>query len=76
VRGVRSASARPGSDALVLLAVSVGCVPAQSNSGAPAQAPKLTDLNLDYAYYSPTSLVPRRMGWVEEAFKAQGTTVR
>ncbi|WP_157264353.1 aliphatic sulfonate ABC transporter substrate-binding protein [Azohydromonas aeria] len=34
------------------------------------------ELRLDYAYYSPTSLVLRRFGWLEEAFKADGTAVR
>jgi hypothetical protein len=49
--------------ALALLAVGVGCAPASAIS--PAQAPKLTDLNLDYAYCSPTSLVLKRMGRAE-----------
>lgn len=41
-----------------------------------AQAAPLTELRLDYAYYSPTSLVLRRFGWLEEAFKADGTNVK
>ncbi|MCW5626865.1 MAG: aliphatic sulfonate ABC transporter substrate-binding protein [Burkholderiales bacterium] len=39
-------------------------------------AEKLTELRLDYAYYSPASLVIRRFGWAEEAFRADGTRVR
>jgi sulfonate transport system substrate-binding protein len=42
---------------------------------AQAAAP-LKELRLDYAYYSPTSLVLRRFGWLEEEFKADGTSVR
>jgi sulfonate transport system substrate-binding protein len=30
-----------------------------------AVAAKLDELRLDYAYYSPTSLVVRRFGWLE-----------
>ncbi|MFA9217070.1 MAG: aliphatic sulfonate ABC transporter substrate-binding protein [Sphingomonadaceae bacterium] len=36
----------------------------------------LKELRLDYAYYSPASLVLRRFGWLEEEFKADGTAVR
>ncbi|MDE3194371.1 MAG: aliphatic sulfonate ABC transporter substrate-binding protein [Chloroflexota bacterium] len=35
---------------------------------------KITDLRLDYAYYSPPSLVLKKMGWVEQAFP--GTNVK
>jgi sulfonate transport system substrate-binding protein len=41
-----------------------------------ASAGPLKELRLDYAYYSPTSLVLRRFGWLEEAFKADGTSVK
>jgi len=37
-------------------------------------APK--ELRIDYAYYSPTSLVLKRFGWLEEAVKANGTEVK
>ncbi|GGY13080.1 aliphatic sulfonate ABC transporter substrate-binding protein [Massilia dura] len=36
----------------------------------------LKELRLDYAYYSPTSLVLRRFGWLEEAFKPAGTDIK
>lgn len=36
----------------------------------------LEELRLDYAYYSPTSLVLRHFGWLEEEFKAEGTRVK
>jgi len=42
---------------------------------ARAAAP-LKELRLDYAYYSPTSLVLRRFGWLEEDFKNDGTQVK
>jgi sulfonate transport system substrate-binding protein len=41
-----------------------------------AQAAPLEELRLDYAYYSPTSLVLRRFGWLEQDFKADGTNVK
>jgi sulfonate transport system substrate-binding protein len=62
---------------LVSLLVVAACAPApQSAPAAKSATPGLAELNLDYAYYSPTSLVLRRMGWVEEAFKPQNTTVK
>src|SRR5476649_1446707 len=39
---------------------------------ARATAP-FKELRLDYAYYSPVSLVLRRFGWLEQEFKADGT---
>ncbi len=42
---------------------------------AQAAAP-LPELRLDYAYYSPTSLVLRRFGWLEEDFRKDGTQVK
>jgi len=36
----------------------------------------LQELRLDYAYYSPSSLVLRRFGWLEEDFKKDGIPVR
>ncbi len=45
-------------------------------SGISAQADTLKEIKLDYAYYSPESLVIKRNGWLEETFKTQGTTVQ
>lgn len=42
-------------------------------AGASAAEPER--LRLDYAYYSPTSLVLKEKGWVEEAFGPDGTRV-
>lgn len=34
------------------------------------------EVRVDYAYYSPSSLVLKRFGWLEEAFKPQGVEVK
>ncbi|XAH22959.1 aliphatic sulfonate ABC transporter substrate-binding protein [Xylophilus sp. GW821-FHT01B05] len=39
-------------------------------------AEPLKELRLDYAYYSPTSLVLRRFGWLEEAFAQDKVPVK
>ncbi|WP_331988904.1 aliphatic sulfonate ABC transporter substrate-binding protein [Chitinimonas sp.] len=39
-------------------------------------AEPLKELRLDYAYYSPSSLVIKKFGWLEEAFKPSGTEVK
>lgn len=41
-----------------------------------AHAEKLDEIRLDYAFYSPESLVVKHNGWLEEAFGKQGTQVR
>jgi len=41
-----------------------------------ASAAPLEELRLDYAYYSPTSLVLRRFGWLEEDFRREGTSIK
>ncbi len=43
-------------------------------TAAAADAPK--EIRLDYAYYSPTSLVLKRFGWLEEAVKPAGIEVK
>ena len=48
---------------------------ATAASESPSPSP-LKELRLDYAYYSPTSLVLRRFGWLEEAFKVDGTAIK
>ncbi|BCF94049.1 aliphatic sulfonate ABC transporter substrate-binding protein [Paraburkholderia largidicola] len=40
------------------------------------QAAPLNELKLDYAYYSPESLVIKRNGWLEQAFAADHTQVK
>lgn len=39
-------------------------------------AEPLREIRLDYASYSPTSLVLKRFGWLEENFKKDGTNVK
>lgn len=46
-------------------------LPALSQAAAP-----LKELRLDYAYYSPSSLVLRRFGWLEEDLGKSGTQVK
>ena len=45
-------------------------VPLSASAEQPIQA-----LRLDYAYYSPASLVLKHFGWVEQAFKSDGVSV-
>jgi len=52
----------------------LGALALLPDSASAADAP--SELRLDYAYYSPVSLVLKRQGWVEEAYKAKGTQVR
>lgn len=49
----------------------MGALPKFAFAAAP-----LKELRLDYAYYSPTSLVLRRFGWLEEEFKPDGTEIK
>ncbi len=51
-------------------------IPALAATTAPAAAAPLKELRLDYAYYSPTSLVLRRFGWLEQQFRDDGTAVK
>src|SRR5258708_20405345 len=54
------------------LVVACGSAPAAI---APAAAdPALAELRIDYATYSPPSLVLKKQGWVEDAFK--GTAIK
>ncbi len=39
-------------------------------------AEPLREIRVDYAYYSPSSLVIRRFGWLEEEFKKDGIAVK
>ncbi|MDR7307431.1 aliphatic sulfonate ABC transporter substrate-binding protein [Rhodoferax saidenbachensis] len=39
-------------------------------------AEPLKELRLDYAYYSPPSLVLRRFGWLEDEFKKDGVAIK
>lgn len=61
-------------DALRGLAA-IGVMPALGWTGHAAAQDKPATVRLDYAYYNPSSLVTRRMGWLEEALQAQGIGV-
>jgi sulfonate transport system substrate-binding protein len=41
-----------------------------------AQAPALKEVRIDYAFYSPSSLVIKKFGWAEQEFAKTGTQVR
>ncbi|MBA9026405.1 aliphatic sulfonate ABC transporter substrate-binding protein [Peribacillus huizhouensis] len=56
--------------ALFLLIGVAGC---SSSTTAKDEKPK--KIVLDYAYYSPTSLVLKKFGWAEEAFEKDGIKV-
>ena len=59
-----------------LLQLAAAAAAGLAGRGALAQASTpLAELRLDYAYYSPTSLVLRRFGWLEEDFRKDGTKV-
>jgi len=63
--------------AAAILVAACGSAPAAApaSSGAVAAAdPALAELRIDYATYSPPSLVLKKQGWVEEAFK--GTAIK
>ena len=48
-----------------------------ATAGARAQAgAPLTELRLDYAYYSPESLVIKRYGWLEDEFKPDHAQIK
>lgn len=67
---------RTGIVAALLAVVAVvlsGC--GGASAGAKA-AEKPGEIRLDYAYYSPLSLVIKQKGWAEEAFKAEGIEVK
>jgi len=55
-----------------------GAMPHAAFAAAAAgqSAAPLEELRLDYAYYSPTSLVLRRFGWLEQEFKGDGTNIK
>ena len=58
---------------LAFLAAVAG--PVQGCASASA-ADALEEIRLDYAYYSPASLVVRHFGWLEQELQSTGTAVR
>ncbi|RDW15558.1 aliphatic sulfonate ABC transporter substrate-binding protein [Oceanobacillus chungangensis] len=54
---------------LIILLFIAGCSSSTSTEGAPEK------IRMDYAYYSPTSLVLKEKGWLEEEFEAEGIEI-
>lgn len=59
--------------ALTSLVVLAGCSSDTAESSDAAEGPE--EIRLDYAYYSPTSLVLKEFGWAEEEFEEDGIDV-
>jgi len=59
-----------------LLQFAAGSAAIAALPGLARAAAPLKELRLDYAYYSPVSLVLRRFGWLEQEFKADGTQIK
>ncbi|WP_281659407.1 aliphatic sulfonate ABC transporter substrate-binding protein [Halobacillus sp. Cin3] len=59
--------------AVLSAAAAVGLAGCSSNAEGQGEQPDR--VTLDYAYYSPTSLVLKEKGWAEEAFEEQGIEV-
>ncbi|SHM95175.1 aliphatic sulfonate ABC transporter substrate-binding protein [Gracilibacillus kekensis] len=53
----------------IILLLAVGCSSDSEAEGKPSK------IRLDYAYYSPTSIVLKEFGWAEEAFEEEGIEV-
>lgn len=53
----------------IALLIAAGCSSESNAEGKPEK------IRLDYAYYSPTSLVLKKFGWVEEEFAEEGIEV-
>ncbi|SAK48656.1 ABC transporter, periplasmic ligand binding protein, aliphatic sulfonates [Caballeronia fortuita] len=58
----------------VLLCVSLASVMSAHVRAATAATP--AEIRVDYAYYSPESLVIKHFGWLEEEFKPDGAAIR
>lgn len=56
------------------LVATLGGLLAAAGIAQAADNPK--EIRLDYAYYSPPSLVLKRFGWLEEEFKADGVPIK
>lgn len=56
------------------LAATLGGLLAATGIAHAADKPK--EIRLDYAYYSPPSLVLKHFGWLEEDFKADGVPIK
>lgn len=57
----------------IILTISISLLGACSSSTSGDEKPE--KIRLDYAFYSPTSLVLKEFGWLEEEFKKEGIEV-
>lgn len=62
-------SLRIGIAGIAALLIIAGCASKESANSAPKK------IRLDYAYYSPSSLVLKEFGWLEEAFEEEGIKI-
>lgn len=53
----------------LLLLITVGCSSSAASDGKPEK------IRLDFAYYSPTSLVLKKFGWLEEEFEKENIKI-
>lgn len=53
-----------------------GLLAAATLAAPAARAAEPKEIRVDYAYYSPTSLVLKRFGWLEEELKSSGIPVK
>jgi sulfonate transport system substrate-binding protein len=59
-----------------LLKAAAAALPALGAPALSRAAESVSELRLDYAYYSPSSLVLRRFGWLEDDLRPDGTSVK
>lgn len=57
----------------LFIVIASGCGNDEASGGAKDDKP--AKIVLDYAYYSPTSVVLKKFGWAEEAFKEDGIDI-
>ena len=63
-------------DRRALLAAAAGLAGTAVLPGLALASDHPKEIRLDYAYYSPTSLVLKHFGWVEQAYKPLGVNVK
>ncbi|HET7656990.1 MAG TPA: aliphatic sulfonate ABC transporter substrate-binding protein [Bacillales bacterium] len=65
-----------GAALVLFLALTLGLGSGCSSNGVAKADNEPKQITLDYAYYSPTSLILKKKGWVEDAFEKQGVKVK
>ncbi|MDQ0254635.1 sulfonate transport system substrate-binding protein [Evansella vedderi] len=59
----------------VSLSITLLAACGSSSSGASGEGSLPEKITIDYAFYSPTSLVLKEFGWLEEAFEEEGVEI-